>query len=93
MKLEVFYHFPRFRTLTFLAGIFTWISPAIPVRKSGLGGPRPTQLMVFETKGNVSGFVAKAASEHTAGRVAEKYRGSAADKRDMEIMGSSRFYE
>jgi hypothetical protein len=43
--------------------------------------------MAVETKGNISRIVSDEAFEHDSGHVAEKYRGSAADKRDMEIMG------
>ena len=46
-----------------------------------------TKVMEFENKSKVSGYVATAEPGHVGSHVAEKYRGSAADRREMEMMG------
>lgn len=43
--------------------------------------------MEVEIKGKVLPIASEQAFQHGHGHVAEKYRGTAADKRDMEIMG------
>lgn len=46
-----------------------------------------TKVMELEPRSKVVGYVATAESRHVDGHVAEKYRGSAADRREMEMMG------
>lgn len=43
--------------------------------------------MGLETKGNVSGCVVTGPSEKAVEHVAEKYRGTATDQREMEVLG------